>query len=200
MATDPNNPGNFGNLMGQAIGWGRDQWQREKVKQANAERAALRQRNLAEAARNQAESNRLRAELRFERNQFAADGMNLEVVAQAYAWALDDLAKHYNISRERVEQKILEYRERLAHYNPVHRRIALSSSEEAAAYSALSIEQQAEFDYVGSAERKPRFLDWLDTKIAQERVEQNPQVSPDGPRTKRASGTWIAKDFYKELS
>ena len=200
MATDPNNPGNFGNLMGQAIGWGRDQWQREKVKQANAERAALRQRNLAEAARNQAEIDRLDEKLRFERNQFLADAANLEVIAQAYAWALDDLAKHYKIPRERVEQKVLEYRERLAHYKSGHHRRALSSPEEAAAYQALSLDQQSEFDYVGSAERKPCFLDWLDTKIAQERVEQNPQIPPDGPRTKRASGTWIAKDFYKELN
>lgn len=200
MATDPNNPGNFGNLIGQAIGWGRDQWEREKAKQAQREAAELRKRNLAEAARLNAESDRLDAQLRFERNQFAADGLNLEVIAQAYAWALDDLAKHYKIPRERVEQKLLEYRERLAHYKPIHRRVALSSPEEVAAYEALSIEQQAEFDYVGSAERKPRFLDWLDTKIAQERVEQNPQVPPDGPRTKRASGTWIAKDFYKELN
>ncbi|RCN55835.1 hypothetical protein [Acidiferrobacter thiooxydans] len=200
MATDPNNPGNFGNLIGQAIGWGRDQWEREKAKQAQREAAELRKRNLAEAARLKAESAQIRAQLRFERNQFAADGLNLEVIAQAYAWALDDLAKHYKIPRERVEQKLLEYRERLAHYKPIHRRVALSSPEEVAAYEALSIEQQAEFDYVGSAERKPRFLDWLDTKIAQERVEQNPQVPPDGPRTKRASGTWIAKDFYKELN
>ena len=200
MATDPNNPGNFGNLIGQAIGWGRDQWEREKAKQAQREAAELRKRNLAEAARLNAESDRLDAQLRFERNQFAADGLNLEVIAQAYAWALDDLAKHYKIPRERVEQKLVEYRERLAHYKPIHRRVALSSPEEVAAYEALSIEQQAEFDYVGSAERKPRFLDWLDTKIAQERVEQNPQVPPDGPRTKRASGTWIAKDFYKELN
>ena len=200
MATDPNNPGNFGNLMGKAIQLGRQQWAYEKQKQANAERAAQRKHNLAEAARNQAEIDRLDEKLRFERNQFAADGMNLEVVAQAYAWALGDLAKHYKIPREKVEAKILEYRERLAHYNPIHRRIALSSPEEAATYSALSIEQQADFDYVGSTERKPRFLDWLDTKIAQERVEQNPQVSPDGPRTKRASGTWVAKDFYKELN
>jgi hypothetical protein len=200
MATDPNNPGNFGNLIGQAIGWGRDQWEREKAKQAQREAAELRKRNLAEAARLKAESAQIRAQLRFERNQFAADGLNLEVIAQAYAWALDDLAKHYKIPRERVEQKLLEYRERLAHYKPIHRRVALRSPEEVAAYEALSIEQQAEFDYVGSAERKPRFLDWLDTKIAQERVEQNPQVPPDGPRTKRASGTWIAKDFYKELN
>ena len=200
MATDPNNPGNFGNLIGQAIGWGRDQWQREKVKQANAERAALRKRNLAEAARNQAEIDRLDEKLRFERNQFAADGMNLETIAQAYAWALDDLAKHHKIPRERVEQKVLEYRERLANYKLIHYRKALSSPEEAVAYSALSIDQQAEFDYVGSGARKPRFLDWLDTKIAQERVEQDPQISPDGPRTKRASGTWVAKDFYKELN
>ena len=200
MATDPNNPGNFGNLIGQAIGWGRDQWEREKAKQAQREAAELRKRNLAEAARLKAESAQIRAQLRFERNQFAADGLNLEVIAQAYAWALDDLAKHYKIPRERVAQKLLEYRERLAHYKPIHRRVALSSPEEVAAYEALSIEQQAEFDYVGSAERKPRFLDWLDTKIAQERVEQNPQVPPDGPRTKRASGTWIAKDFYKELN
>ncbi|MDA8119597.1 MAG: hypothetical protein M0Z85_05990 [Gammaproteobacteria bacterium] len=200
MATDPNNPGNFGNLIGQAIGWGRDQWEREKAKQAQREAAELRKRNLAEAARLNAESDRLDAQLRFERNQFAADGLNLEVIAQAYAWALDDLAKHYKIPRERVEQKLVEYRERLAHYKPIHRRVALSSPEEVAAYEALSIEQQAEFDYVGSAERKPRFLDWLDTKIAQERVEQNPQIPPDGPRTKRASGTWIAKDFYKELN
>ena len=200
MATDPNNPGNFGNLIGNAIGWGRDQWEREKQKQANAERAALRKRNLAEAARNQAEIDRLDEKLRFERNQFAADGMNLETIAQAYAWALDDLAKHYKIPRERVEQKVLEYRERLANYKLIHYRKALSSPEEAAAYGALSIDQQAEFDYVGSAERKPRFLDWLDTKIAQERVEQDPQISPDGPRTKRASGTWVAKDFYKELN
>ena len=200
MATDPNNPGNFGNLIGQAIGWGRDQWEREKAKQAQREAAELRKRNLAEAARLKAESAQIRAQLRFERNQFAADGLNLEVIAQAYAWALDDLAKHYKIPRERVEQKLLEYRERLAHYKPIHRRVALSSPEEVAAYEALSIEQQAEFDYVGSAERKPRFLDWLDTKIAQERVEQNSQIPPDGARTKRASGTWIAKDFYKELN
>ena len=200
MATDPNNPGNFGNLIGQAIGWGRDQWEREKAKQAQREAAELRKRNLAEAARLNAESDRLDAQLRFERNQFAADVVNLELIAQAYAWALDDLAKHYKIPRERVEQKLVEYRERLAHYKPIHRRVALSSPEEVAAYEALSIEQQAEFDYVGSAERKPRFLDWLDTKIAQERVEQNPQIPPDGPRTKRASGTWIAKDFYKELN
>ena len=200
MATDPNNPGNFGNLIGQAIGWGRDQWQREKVKQANAERAALRKRNLAEAARNQAESDRLREQLRFERNQAYAEAANLEVIAQAYAWALDDLAKHYKIPRERVEQKVLEYRERLANYKSGHHRRALSTPDEAAAWSALSIEQQAEFDYVGNAERKPRFLDWLDTKIAQERVEQDAQIPPDGPRTKRANGTWVAKDFYKELN
>ncbi|MDA8119223.1 hypothetical protein A9R16_008205 [Acidiferrobacter thiooxydans] len=200
MATDPNNPGNFGNLIGQAIGWGRDQWEREKAKQAQREAAELRKRNLAEAARLNAESDQLRAQLRFERNQFAADAANLEVIAQAYAWALDDLAKHYKIPRERVEQKVLEYRERLANYKSGHHRRALSTPEEAAAYSALSIDQQAEFDYVGSAARKPRFLDWLDTKIAQERVEQNPQIPPDGARTKRASGTWIAKDFYKELN
>ncbi len=144
MATDPNNPGNFGNLIGQAIGWGRDQWEREKAKQAQREAAELRKRNLAEAARLNAESDRLDAQLRFERNQFAADGLNLEVIAQAYAWALDDLAKHYKIPRERVEQKLVEYRERLAHYKPIHRRVALSSPEEVAAYEALSIEQQAE--------------------------------------------------------
>lgn len=200
MATDPNNPGNFGNLIGQAIGWGRDQWEREKVKQANAERAALRKRNLAEAARNQAEIDRLDEKLRFERNQAYAEAANLEVIAQAYAWALDDLAKHHKIPREKVEAKILEYRERLANYKSGHHRRALSTQDEAAAWSALSIAQRAEFDYVGSAERKPRFLDWLDTKIAQERVEQNSQIPPDGPRTKRASGTWIAKDFYKELN
>ena len=197
MATGPNNPGNFGNLMGKAIQLGRQQWAYEKQKQANAERAALRQRNLSEAARNQAEIDRLDEKLRFERNQFAADAANLEVIAEAYAWALNDLAEHYKIPRERVEQKILEYRERLANYKSGHHRRALSTPEEVAAYSALSIEQQAEFDYVGSAERKPRFLDWLDTKIAQERVEQNPQIPPDGPRTKRASGTWVAKDFYR---
>ena len=93
MATDPNNPGNFGNLIGQAIGWGRDQWEREKAKQAQREAAELRKRNLAEAERLNAESDQLRAQLRFERNQFAADAANLEVIAQAYAWALDDLAK-----------------------------------------------------------------------------------------------------------
>ena len=200
MATDPNNPGNFGNLIGQAIGWGRDQWEREKAKQAQREAAELRKRNLAEAARLNAESDRLDALLRFERNQFAADVVNLELIAQAYAWALDDLAKHYKIPRERVEQKVLEYRERLANYKGGHRRRALSTPEEDAAYGALSIDQKSEFDYVGSAERKPRFLDWLDTKIAQERVEQNAQIPPDGARTKRASGTWIAKDFYKELN
>ncbi len=200
MATDPNNPGNFGNLIGQAIGWGRDQWEREKAKQAQREAAELRKRNLAEAARLNAESDRLDALLRFERNQAAANAANLEAIAQAYAWALDDLAKHYKIPRERVEQKVLEYRERLANYKPRHHRRALSTPEEAVAYSALSIDQQAEFDYVGSAERKPRFLDWLDTKLAQERVEQNPQIPPDGARTKRASGIWIAKDFYKELN
>ena len=108
MATDPNNPGNFGNLIGQAIGWGRDQWEREKVKQANAERAALRKRNLAEAARNQAEIDRLDEKLRFERNQAYAEAANLEVIAQAYAWALDDLAKHHKIPREKVEAWLWE--------------------------------------------------------------------------------------------
>ena len=196
MATDPNNPGNFGNLIGEAIQLGRQQWAYEKQKQANEERAALRKRNLAEAARNQAESDRLREQLRFERNQFAADAANLEVIAQAYAWALDDLAKHYKIPREKVEAKILEYRERLANYKSGHHRRALSPEEDAA-YKALSVDEQANFDFVGGAQRKPRFLDWLDTKIAQERVEKNSQIPPDGPRTKRPSGTWIAKDFYR---
>ena len=63
-------------------------------------------------------------------------------------------------------------------------------------YRALSEDQRAHFDYVGSPQRKPRFLDWLDTKIAQERVEAT-QDPPQGPRTKRASGVYVYKDFER---
>lgn len=164
----------------------------KRMQQLEAKRVAN-QRRIDEQGRRVDERIRVLQKLRYERNDAYADVRNLAAVAEAYAWALDDLAKHHKIPREQVEQKVLEYRERLTHYTPRDRRVALHPEEDAM-YRAMSLEQQGEFDFVGSPQRKPRFLDWLDTKVAQERVEASGQT-PTGPRTKRASGVYIYKDL-----